>query len=126
MGLIRWLFIAVLLVACSLPQAPPPASQNAQAMKKIKLNLNEIDENGMIGPADGKRMVAYEFCIPRDEAKKAEVLEIDSSIQFSNSPGRIRCTKEQYLCIGEGGTKDTLLALANLDYIERIDPFYGE
>jgi hypothetical protein len=126
MKVLRWLAVAWVLCACALPPAPPPATPEAHAMKKINLNVEEIDANGMVGPADGKRYVAYEFCIPRDEAKKAEVLAIDASIQFSNSPGRIRCTQEQYLCIGEGGTKETLLALAKLDYITRIDPFWGE
>ncbi len=95
-------------------------------MKKINIDLSEIDANGMIGPADGKRAVAYEFCIPRDKAKKAEVKAIDPSIQFYTSPGRIRCTSDEYLCIGQAGTKEMLLELAKLDYIDRIDPFYGE
>lgn len=126
MKVIRWMGLGLLLCACALPPAPPTASPAAQAMHKINLDLSEIDADGMIGPADGKRTVAYEFCIPRDEAKKVEVLEIDASLRFYTSPGRIRCTSEEWLVIGEGGTKDTLLALAKLDYIARIDPFYGE
>lgn len=122
----QWLAMAILLCACALPPAPPPVSRETQSMKKINIDLSQIDENGMIGPANGKTLVAYEFCIPRDEVKKDEVKAIDPSIQFSTSPGRIRCSKEQFLCIGEGGTKETLLALAELDYIDRIDPFYGE
>lgn len=126
MKTMRWVWLILLLCACALPSAPPPASRDAQAMQKINFDLSAIDENGLIGPADGKRTVAYEFCIPRDAVKKAEVLEIDPSLKFYTSPGRIRCTKEEYLVIGEGGTKDTLLALASLDYVARIDPFYGE
>ena len=126
MRLTHLIILTVLLSACTLPPAPPPASAETQAMKKINFDLNQIDEHGMIGPADGKTLIAYEFCIPRDEAMKDEVKAIDPSVQFSTSPGRIRCTKEQYLCIGQGATKDTLLELAQLDYIERIDPFYGE
>lgn len=122
----QWVMVALLLCACALPPAPPPASQESQTMQKIHLDLSAIDENGLIGPADGKRSVAYEFCIPRDEAKKAEVLAIDPSVKFYTSPGRIRCTANEYLVIGEGSTKNTLLALARLDYIARIDPFYGE
>ena len=72
MKAVCWLVLAGLLCACALPPAPPPASREAQAMKKINLDLSEIDSNGMIGPADGKRFVAYEFCIPRDEAKKSK------------------------------------------------------
>jgi hypothetical protein len=126
MKVMRWIWPVMLLCACALPPAPPAASPAAQAMHKINLDLSAIDDNGLIGPADGKRNVAYEFCIPRDEAKKAEVLEIDPSLKFYTSPGRIRCTKDEWLVIGEGGTKDTLLALAQIPYIARIDPFYGE
>lgn len=98
-----------------------------QAMNKINFDLNQIDERGLIGPTGGKRSVAYEFCIPRDPARRDEVKAIDPSLQFyDGSRGRIGCTREQYLCIGEGGTREVLLKLASLDYIERIDPFYGE
>lgn len=127
MKIVCWLGMALMLLcACAMPPAPPPASRETQAMKKINFDLSAIDANGLIGPADGKRSVAYEFCIPRDEAKKAEVMGIDPSLKFYSSPGRIRCTSDEWLVIGEGGTKDTLLALAKLDYIDRIDPFYGE
>ncbi len=126
MKMICWLLLASLLCGCAPPPAPPPASRNAQAMQKINLDLSQLDENGMTGPADGKHTLAYEFCIPRDAAKQAEVLAIDPSLKFYTSPGRIRCTGGQFLVIGEGGTKATLLALASLPYIARIDPFYGE
>lgn len=122
----QWVLVALLLCACALPPAPPPASRASQAMQKINFDLNAIDEDGLIGPADGKRSVAYEFCIPRDEVKKTEVLAIDPSVKFTASPGRIRCDASEWLVIGEGGTRATLLALASLPYIARIDPFYGE
>jgi hypothetical protein len=96
-------------------------------MNKITFDLSQIDETGMIGPADGKRSVAYEFCVPDDAAKLNEVKAVDPSLRCTlGSPGRIGCGKDQYLCIGEGGTRETLLHLAGLDYIARIDPFYGE
>lgn len=116
------------LSACaSMPPAPPTASPEMRAMNKITFDLDEIDENGLIGPADGKRSVAYEFCVPDNVAMLDEVRAIDPSLQCTlGSPGRIRCARDQYLCIGEGGTRETLLKLASLDYIARIDPFYGE
>jgi hypothetical protein len=101
--------------------------QSSGERKKITFDIDAIDENGLIGPADGKRSVAYEFCIPRDSARQKEVLTIDSSVKFfKGSSGRIGCNSTQYLCIGEGGSRITLLRLAALDYIARIDPFYGE
>lgn len=134
-----WIFGAALIAAsavaaCSsaaLPPPPPTASSEQQAMRramnKINLDLSQIDENGLIGPPDGKRSVAYEFCIPREQAKLGEVQAIDPSLQcYAGSRGRIGCTRDQYLCIGQGGTREVLLKLASLDYIARIDPFYGE
>jgi hypothetical protein len=95
--------------------------------KKINFNLNDIDENGMIGPLDGKREMAYEFCIPNNKAKRKQVSSIDKSVQFYIGPsGRIGCEDNQYLCIGSGGKRETILKLASLDYIKKIDPFYGE
>lgn len=96
-------------------------------LNKIELDISQIDENGMIGPEDGKRNVAYEFCIPIDSKKRNEVAFIDSSVHFFKGPkGRIGCGEDQYLCIGDGGTKDVLFRLAQLNYINRILPFYGE
>jgi len=106
---------ALVLASCA---APPTASSDDQARKKIHVDLNA---------RNGETLVAYEFCIPQDDAKRAQVKAIDPSLQFyPGTPGRIRCTREQILCIGEGGTQETLMALARLDFIERIDPFYGE
>lgn len=125
-----WFVCAALIVitACSsLPSAPPTASPEQRAMQKINFDLSQIDENGLIGSAESKRSVAYEFCIPQDEAKLKEVTAIDSSLQFyAGTPGRIGCKRDQYLCIGQGSTREVLLKLASLDYVERIDPFYGE
>jgi hypothetical protein len=96
-------------------------------MKKISIDLSQVDDNGMIGTGDAKRTVAYEFCIPQVEAKLNEVKAIDASLQcYAGTPGRIGCQRDQYLCIGNGGTRAILLKLASLDYVERIDPFYGE
>lgn len=116
------------LAACAeLPPAPPTAAAERRAMHKINFDLSEIDEHGLIGPEGGKRRVAYEFCIPREPAKLEEVKAIDPSLTcYPSSPGRIGCARDQYLCIGQGGIREVLLKLASLDYVERIDPFYGE
>jgi hypothetical protein len=88
--------------------------------------MNEIDENGLIGQSDGKRSVAYEFCIPLNKAKRKKVFRIDPSVRFYSGPvGRSGC-HGQYLCIGEGGTKKVLLELAKLEYIKQINPCYWE
>ena len=87
-------------------------------MSKINIDPSQLDD---------VHGVAYEFCIPQDDAKRAEVRAIDASIQFyRGGRGRIGCTRDQILCIGEKGTRAVLLKLASLDYVARIDPFYGE
>lgn len=102
------------------------SSEAKQLLKKIKLDLDEIDENGLIGPPDGKRAVAYEFCIPVNRKKRREVHKIDRSVQFQLGPtGRSGCSG-QYLCIGNGGTKKVILRLARLEYIRQINPCYWE
>jgi hypothetical protein len=120
--------LALIVTACSsLPPAPPTASPDMQARNKINLDLSQIDDQGMIGAAGAQRRAAYEFCVPDDASKLSAVRAIDPSVQCTlGTPGRIRCSRDQYLCIGEGGTRDTLLRLASLDFVERIDPFYGE
>jgi hypothetical protein len=76
-----------------------------------------------------QRSLSYEFCIPADENHWAQVRRIDPSVQVSRSPGRIGCTKNQYLVIGDThqpGWQTVLKALSRLNYIQRIDEFIGE
>lgn len=108
---------------------PIPETDSLEVKKnlaKIKLDLDQIDENGLTGPPDGKRLVAYEFCIPIDKKKRRKVRRIDPSVRFHlGSQGRSGCGG-QYLCIGEGGNKKVLLKLAKLEYVKEINPCYWE
>jgi hypothetical protein len=110
-----------------LPQtSSADSTEEKQLLKKIRFDIDEIDENGMIGPEDGKRNMDYEFCIPLDKKKKKEVARIDRSVKFFSGPsGRSGCTG-RYLCIGSGGTRKTLLRLARLEYVQMINPCYYE
>lgn len=132
MGLGKLLFFFLLLGVASASYAQNnkevgvDSSEIKQLFKKIRLDLDQIYENGLIGPPEGKRMVAYEFCIPVDKRKRRQVHKIDPSIRFHlGSQGRSGCSG-QYLCIGEGGTEKVLLKLARLDYIKEINPCYWE
>jgi hypothetical protein len=103
--------------------AEKPASAKVDIWKKVEIDLTKLDKNGLIGPATGKRSLAYEFCIPKTAACMAEVKAIDPSIRFMrNSRGRIGAGPDQCLCIGETqkGYRKTLQRLATLDYIKRI------
>ncbi|NJL46644.1 MAG: hypothetical protein HC929_02960 [Leptolyngbyaceae cyanobacterium SM2_5_2] len=103
---------------------PVPAVDSASVFDKIGFDLGELDENGLYGPTDGKRSLDYEFCIPQGNAYAQEVLVIDPSVNFfPQSQGRIGCTEQQTLAIGnthQPNAQLILMELANLDYIDRI------
>lgn len=97
---------------------------------KITFNLEKLDENGLYGPPDGRRALHYEFCIPAAPELEAQVRRLDPTSQiFPTSSGRIGCTEEEYLCLGnthQPNFKTVLLTLAKLPYIKRIDQVFFE
>ncbi|MEW5894819.1 MAG: hypothetical protein AB1650_03515 [Candidatus Omnitrophota bacterium] len=97
---------------------------------KITFELNAIDKNGLIGTADGKTSVDYEFCIPYIDQYLKEIQTIDSQIVcYHGSGGRIGCSNSEYLCLGNSGYKnyrDILCKLSTLNYVKRIDRTYRE
>jgi hypothetical protein len=99
----------------SAAEAPPP---------KIRFDLSQIDADGLYGPDDGKRALDYEFCIPADSVRMAEVQAIDPSLQvYPASRGRVDCDHTQYLCIGnthQPRWREILLELAALEYVKEI------
>lgn len=103
---------------------------NDPILDKIKFDISLISPDGLIGPPDGLRSISYEFCIPAIHEAVKTIHTIDSQIDIDRqSPGRIGCGKNQYLCIGHTHNKqwkDILLAVASLDYVERIEEFLGE
>jgi hypothetical protein len=116
-GVPTMLVCASMLFCCTQASKSNPTG----ALEKIQFDIKRIDENGLVGPPDGKVLIAYQFRIPLDRAKRREVSKIDPSIRFFSKPG-----EDEYMCIGEGATQAVLLRLAGLPYIKRIDPFYGE
>ena len=125
--------VAVLLIwltaACSALGPAHPLGEDSMS-DKIRLDLSGINEDGLYGPPNGLRSVSYEFCIPARESLADEVRAIDRTIQvYPTSRGRIGCTVEQYLCIGnthQPGFRGVLNRLAQLEYVTRIDPSYAE
>jgi hypothetical protein len=97
---------------------------------KIRLDLNALDHDGLTGPPDGLRALAYEFCIPARAECIAEVRRLDPSLTIHlGSPGGIRCGEDEALCVGSTHQKDhrkVLERLAALPYVRVIVPWRGE
>lgn len=105
-----------------------PASQ--RALEKIRFALSSLSTDGLTGAATGRRSISYEFCIPATETHLAEVQSLDPSVHhFLRSRGRVGCDRHQALCIGnthQPHWQEILLKIASLEYVERIDQFWGE
>ncbi|UCH84515.1 MAG: hypothetical protein JSW50_02140, partial [Candidatus Latescibacterota bacterium] len=97
---------------------------------KIAFDLSQIRPDGLTGPPDGLVAVSYEFCIPKDEELLNRVLAVDSTIKIQpESPGRIGCGKDEYLCIAnthKPNWKEILRRIAALDYVMRIERTHWE
>jgi len=112
-------FVCIVMTGCvslsSVEQLPS---------SKIKFSLEEIRPDGLRGPAGGLVSVAYEFCVPANDKVYQEVRGIDPSVQIHpSSRGRIACTADQALSIGETYQphwKDILKKLAALPYVTEI------
>lgn len=100
------------------------------ATRKIRFDLNQLDESGLYGPTDGKRSLSYEFCLPNNLATIETVQNIDPTLViYLHSPGRVGCSDRELLAIGEThqpNYREVLLSLASLDTIDRIERFWGE
>lgn len=122
------MIISLFYYSCSTVKPVSYSKQDSiEAVKKISFDISQIDEKGMFGPEDGRRSIAYEFCIPYNEQKRKEVHLIDKSVKFFHgSSGRAGCSNSEYLCIGEGNPPRILIELAKLGYVKKIYPFYGE
>lgn len=101
-----------------------------EALQKVTFDLSALSSEGLTGSTDGLRSQRYEFCIPQGDRYRAEVRQINSEIEFyPHSRGRIGCDRDQALVIGDTHTPNwysILLQLARLDYVEQIDPSWGE
>jgi hypothetical protein len=88
-------------------------------LNKITFDLSVISIDGLVGSADSLRAIDYEFCIPANEQLLEEIRAINPNIQYyPHSQGRIGCTKDQYLCIGNThhpNWKNILMSIAQLD-----------
>lgn len=115
---------ALVLLAIAALSAGCTAEAYRQEREKIAFDMNEIDERGLEGPDDGKRRIAYEFCLPSRPDYVTQVRVIDPSLQlFPTVPGRSGCTTQQILAIGHTAApqwRERLERLAALRYVKRI------
>ena len=130
----RTMCLALLAVLCLvfLMVMPGRAGDVAhpEPLSKITFSLDQLNQEGLIGPPDGLRALDYEFCIPGDAAHAAQVRDLDPTLRiFTHSRGRIGCGPGEYLCVGsthQPDFKTVLLRLASLPYVRRIDQAFFE
>jgi hypothetical protein len=119
---------AFLIVSLILNFCAPKINDNQS--EKIKFDLSEINLDGTIGEGTNQKILDYEFCIPKNDSLKETVSAIDSTVKFfAQSKGRIGCGKNEILCIGntnQQNAKETLLKLAELDFIKKIEQTFYE
>ena len=123
-----FILMVVLLNGCQATTETGVAQQ--PEMAKIKFSLEDIHADGLRGPPDGLVSVAYEFCVPADDAIYQEVRQIDPSLSvYARSPGRIGCSDNQSLAIGETSQarwREVLLELSSLAYVDEIRECFFE
>lgn len=124
------LLVALVISSGHVQIQAKEAGLQVDPVGKISFDLGQLNSEGLYGPPDGRRALDYEFCIPADPACEAQVKAIDPTILiYYGSKGRIGCSKEEYLCIGNTHKpefKKVLLTLAGLPYIKQINQCFFE
>ncbi|WP_020533480.1 hypothetical protein [Flexithrix dorotheae] len=119
---IGFILLCFLIWSCNKGEEPQ--------LEKITFDLSLLNKKGVYGPPNGLRALDYEFCIPKNETFKKEVLSIDPGVKIhEESKGRIACSENEFLCIGnthQEGHRQILEKLTTLHYIKRIDQCFYE
>jgi hypothetical protein len=99
-----------------------------QAESKMNFEFSKLDKHGLIKKRGTS--LAYEFCIPNNETYLDKIKEIDESISiYKSGSGRIGCSNNEILCIGETHNKDykrILTQIAELEYVKSINESFFE
>lgn len=108
-----------ILAVFTFDTAAPP-----DIVRKIGFELDALDINGLVGAADGKVAINYEFRIPDTPRNHAAVKAIDPSIKIAVGPrGRVNAGPGYALCVGstyQPRHREILFDLARLPFVERI------
>lgn len=121
-------FAFILLVSTffTASQSTCQKKPSQQVLQKIEFDHQSVDSKGMHQGV----IVDYEFCIPRNQEQVDEIKSIAPEVLISQtSQGRIRCSREEYLCIvsaADDKWKEQLYRIAGLDYVKRIIRTYYE
>jgi hypothetical protein len=122
--------VAMALCCAAWAAASAQSPDGGETRAKIRFDLSRLNGSGLQGPPDGLRALDYEFCIPSGETYATEIKAIDPSAAFyARSPGRIGCTENQSLVIGnthQPGFRTVLRNLAARPYVTRIDESFFE
>jgi len=96
-------------------------NESKKTLNKIEFDYSAVDDKGLM---NSEVAIDYEFCIPMDEARIAEVKAIEPDVNMPRmAKGRIGCSEEEWLCIvSTNGPKwkERLYAIASLPYVKRI------
>ncbi len=124
------LLITAIATTIALSSSVYAESAKDDVTRKIRFDLDQLDEYGLYGPEDGRRSLSYEFCVPNNLEVIETVQAIDPTLMiYLQSPGRVGCDDMEVLAIGETHQpdyRDVLINLASLDTIDRIEQFWGE
>ena len=94
----------------------------------MNFEFSKLYKNGLIKKRGTS--LAYEFCIPNNETYLDKIKEIDESISiYKSGSGRIGCSNNEILCIGETHNKDykrILTQIAELEYVKSINESFFE
>jgi hypothetical protein len=92
-----------------------------EILKKIEFDPNTVDNNGRLG---SDAAIDYEFCIPQEDAKLAEIRSIEPDVTVPLlAKGRIHCGENEWLCIvstHDAKWKEKLYRIASLTFVKRI------
>jgi hypothetical protein len=124
------ILIVLLLLMGQTAGAVAEGGCQEDPLKKISFNVDQLNSQGLYGPPDGLRALDYEFCIPADPNLAAQIKAIDPTLViYTQSKGRVRCSPEESLCLGnthQPEFRSVLLKLASQPFIKQIKQCFHE